>query len=93
MHSSFEVNGDCNKQIDGNVKDVRPIEETEAAWVTDYFGDEYLRLYQFPPERTGPEVEFLVNELTQRIPPTDRFWIWHAARVAMPFRWRSMVSG
>lgn len=48
--------------------EVRPISETEAAWVTDYFGDEYLRLYQFPPERTEPEVDFLVQELSQRIP-------------------------
>lgn len=50
---------------------MRPIRETEAAWVTDYFGEDYLRLYQFPPERTGPEVEFLVKELTKRISPTS----------------------
>ena len=48
---------------------MRPIKETEAAWVPDYFGDDYLRLYQFPPERTAPEVDFLVQELTKRIPP------------------------
>jgi len=49
---------------------VQPLEETEASWVPDYFGEEYLRLYQFPEERTGPEVAFLVKELTGRI-PTD----------------------
>lgn len=48
---------------------MRPIEETEAAWVTDYFGADYLRLYQFPPERTNPEVEFLYQELSRRLPP------------------------
>lgn len=51
---------------------MRPLEDTEAAWVPDYFGDDYLRLYQFPPERTDPEVAFLVTELTKRIPPTGR---------------------
>jgi len=38
---------------------VRPLGETEAAWVPAYFGEDYLRLYQFPPERTDPEVDFL----------------------------------
>ncbi len=47
---------------------MRPLKETEAAWVSDYFGDDYLRIYEFPCERTDPEVTFLVNELTKRIP-------------------------
>ena len=47
---------------------VRPIAETEAAWVPDYFGDDYLRLYQFPAERTDPETAFLREELQARIP-------------------------
>jgi len=46
---------------------VRPLDETVAAWVPDYFGDEYLQLYQFPAERTEPEVAFLVAELRQRV--------------------------
>ena len=49
---------------------MRPIEETEAAWVPSYFGDDYLRLYQFPAKRTDPEIAFLVTELTSRISPT-----------------------
>lgn len=49
--------------------DMRPLEETEAAWVPDYFGDDYLRLYSFPPERTDPEVAFLMAELHARIAP------------------------
>lgn len=48
---------------------VRPLEKTEAAWVTEYFGDEYLRLYQFPDERTDPEVEFVAAALADRVPP------------------------
>jgi len=35
---------------------VRPLAETEAAWVPEYFGDEYLRLYAFrknAPVRSG----------------------------------------
>lgn len=51
---------------------VRPIEETEAAWVPDYFGEEYLRLYQFPAERTDPEVAFLLQALTARLSPQGR---------------------
>lgn len=51
---------------------MQPLEETEASWVPDYFGEEYLRLYQFPDERTGPEVEFLGRELTDRIPVTGQ---------------------
>ena len=47
---------------------VRPIAETEAAWVADYFGEDYLRLYQFPAERTDPEVAFITEELVSRIP-------------------------
>ena len=47
---------------------VRPLSETDASWVPDYFGDDYLQLYQFPPERTIPEVRFLVRELSARIP-------------------------
>lgn len=50
----------------------RRIEDTSAAWVPDYFGDEYLRLYQFPEERTGPEVAFLTRELAARIPSDGR---------------------
>ena len=48
---------------------MRPLEETEAAWVPDYFGEDYLRLYSFPPERTEPEVAFLTAELSARVPP------------------------
>ncbi|OPZ85443.1 MAG: Cypemycin methyltransferase [bacterium ADurb.Bin429] len=51
---------------------VRPIEETEAAWVPEYFGEEYLRLYQFPPSRTDPEVAFLTEALSARIPLDGR---------------------
>ncbi|HOS44313.1 MAG TPA: methyltransferase domain-containing protein [Armatimonadota bacterium] len=51
---------------------VRPIEETEAAWVPEYFGEEYLRLYQFPPSRTDPEVAFLAETLSARLPPRGR---------------------
>ncbi|MHB9132209.1 MAG: class I SAM-dependent methyltransferase [Armatimonadota bacterium] len=51
---------------------MRPLEDTEAAWVTEYFGDEYLRLYQFPADRTDPEVTFLAAELAARIPPSGR---------------------
>jgi SAM-dependent methyltransferase len=51
---------------------VRPIEETEAAWVPEYFGDDYLRLYQFPEERTGPEVAYLRQTLAAAIPPAGR---------------------
>ena len=51
---------------------MRPLEETEASWVPDYFGDEYLHLYQFPAERTDPEVAFLVSEFTERISPAGR---------------------
>lgn len=47
---------------------VRPIAETEAAWVADYFGEDYLRLYQFPADRTDPEVAFVAEELAARIP-------------------------
>ena len=46
---------------------VRPLGETDAAWVPQYFGDDYLQLYQFPPERTAPEVAFLARELDARI--------------------------
>jgi len=46
---------------------VRPLEQTEAAWVTEYFGESYLRLYQFPGERTDPEVEFVAATLSPRI--------------------------
>ncbi|MHB0935960.1 MAG: class I SAM-dependent methyltransferase [Armatimonadota bacterium] len=46
---------------------MRPLEETEAAWVTEYFGDDYLRLYQFPGERTDPEVEFVAGSLAGRM--------------------------
>ncbi len=46
---------------------MQPLEETLAAWVPDYFGDEYLQLYQFPAERTEPEVAFLSAELRQRV--------------------------
>lgn len=48
---------------------VRPLEDTEAAWVTEYFGDDYLRLYQFPSERTDPEVEFVATALAGRVAP------------------------
>ncbi|HEY3378039.1 MAG TPA: class I SAM-dependent methyltransferase, partial [Armatimonadota bacterium] len=48
---------------------MRPLEETEAAWVPEYFGDDYLRLYQFPPERTDPENAFLATELAKRLAP------------------------
>ena len=48
---------------------MQPLEQTEAAWVKDYFGDEYLRLYQFPEERTEPEVAFLRHTLLERITP------------------------
>jgi SAM-dependent methyltransferase len=51
---------------------VRPLEETEAAWVPSYFGEDYLRLYQFPAERTGPECAFLHAELAQRLPVAGR---------------------
>jgi SAM-dependent methyltransferase len=51
---------------------VCPIEETEAAWVPDYFGEDYLRLYQFPATRTDPEVAFLTRELTARMHPHGR---------------------
>lgn len=51
---------------------MRPLDETEAAWVTEYFGDEYLRLYTFPAERTDPEVAFLANELACRVPAAAR---------------------
>lgn len=47
---------------------MRPLEETPAAWVPEYFGEDYLRLYQFPEERTAPEVAFLGRELGTRIP-------------------------
>lgn len=46
--------------------------QTDAAWVPAYFGDDYLRLYQFPPERTDPEVAFLAAALSSRIPPGSR---------------------
>lgn len=46
----------------------RPIAETAAAWVADYFGEDYLRLYQFPAERTDPEVAFVAEELAAHIP-------------------------
>lgn len=48
---------------------VRPLEQTEAAWVTEYFGEDYLRLYQFPDERTDPEVEFVASVLADRVAP------------------------
>jgi len=48
---------------------VRPLEQTEASWVTEYFGEDYLRLYQFPVERTDPEVEFVAEMLADRIAP------------------------
>lgn len=51
---------------------VQPIEETEASWVPDYFGDDYLRLYQFPEERTQPENAFLITHLTELIPQDGR---------------------
>lgn len=51
---------------------MRPVEESEASWVPEYFGDEYLRLYQFPDERTNPEVDFLSRELSGRVPPGGR---------------------
>ena len=47
---------------------MRPLAETEAAWVPEYFGDDYLRLYQFPAERTDPEVAFLRDVLTDAVP-------------------------
>lgn len=56
----------------GGLVVVRPIEKTEAAWVPDYFGVNYLHLYQFPPERTNPEIAFLVTELTKRLSPGAR---------------------
>ena len=46
---------------------VRPLEQTEAAWVAEYFGEDYLRLYQFPSERTDPEVDFVAAVLAERI--------------------------
>lgn len=48
---------------------MRPLEQTEAAWVTEYFGEDYLRLYQFPCERTDPEVDFVAATLKDRVPP------------------------
>ena len=51
---------------------MRPLEETEAAWAVEYFGDDYLRLYQFPDERTNPEVAFVAAELCGRIPANGR---------------------
>lgn len=51
---------------------MRPLEKSEAAWVPSYFGDEYLHLYQFPAERTDPEVAFLIAELAARIPGDGR---------------------
>jgi SAM-dependent methyltransferase len=53
-------------------RQVRPIEDTEAAWVPDYFGDDYLRMYQFPEERTGPEVAYLQQTLASVISPAGR---------------------
>ena len=47
----------------------RPLAETEAAWVPEYFGEDYLRLYAFPPERTDPEVAFVAAELGARMRP------------------------
>jgi SAM-dependent methyltransferase len=47
---------------------VRPLAETDAAWVPQYFGDDYLRLYQFPAERTDPEVAFVRAALEARVP-------------------------
>ncbi len=51
---------------------MRPLEDTAAAWVPSYFGEDYLRLYQFPPERTEPEIAFLRACLTSRVPPGAR---------------------
>ena len=51
----------------GRRRIVRPLEETEAAWVVEYFGDDYLRLYQFPDERTNPEVAFDLVELSTKL--------------------------
>lgn len=48
---------------------MRPLEQTEAAWVTEYYGEDYLRLYQYPDERTNPEVEFVAGVLAERIAP------------------------
>lgn len=55
-----------------NERNCGPLAQTDAAWVPSYFGDDYLRLYQFPPERTDPEVAFLTAELSRRIPPAGR---------------------
>jgi SAM-dependent methyltransferase len=38
----------------------------DSSWINEYFGEEYLRLYQFPPERTSPEVHFVNRELRRR---------------------------
>lgn len=46
---------------------MEPLTDSEAAWVTEYFSEDYLRIYQFPEERTGPEVAFLTRELGARI--------------------------
>lgn len=46
---------------------MRPLAESDAAWVVEYFGDDYLRLYQFPPERTEPEVAFLTARYAERL--------------------------
>ncbi len=51
---------------------MRPLAETEAAWVPDYFSDDYLRLYQFPDERTTPEVAFVEAALAGRLPAGAR---------------------
>ena len=40
--------------------------DVDSSWINEYFGEEYLRLYQFPPERTSPEVHFINNELRRR---------------------------
>lgn len=46
----------------------RPLAETAASWVPAYFGDDYLRLYQFPATRTAPETAWLARVLATRIP-------------------------
>ncbi len=38
----------------------------DSSWINEYFGEEYLRLYHFPPERTSPEVHFVDRELRRR---------------------------
>ncbi|MHB9022568.1 MAG: class I SAM-dependent methyltransferase [Armatimonadota bacterium] len=48
---------------------MQPIENSEASWVPEYFDEDYLRIYHFPEERTGPEVAFLLDRLAAGVSP------------------------